>query len=42
MNIEKLDQTSNLSFRYLDGILSLSNYQSSDYLHRIYSNELKV
>lgn len=42
INMERLDKSINPSFRYLDGVLSLGNYQSGDYLHILFSNELKV
>ena len=42
VKIEKLTQTSNSSFRYIDDFLPLSSYQFDDYLPLIYPNELEV
>ena len=38
----KFAHTFNSSFRYIDDALSLNNPRFSDYLHRIYPNELEV
>jgi len=38
----KLAQTFNFSFHYIDDVLSLNKSRFSDYLHRIYPNELQV
>ena len=38
----KLAKILNSSFCYIDDVLSLNNSSFSDYLHRIYPNELKV
>jgi len=38
----KLAQTFNCSFRYMDDVLALNNSRFGDYLHRNYPNELEV
>jgi hypothetical protein len=38
----KLAKTFSFSFRYIDDVLSLHNSRFSDYLHRIYPNEMEV
>jgi hypothetical protein len=32
----------NVSFRYIDDVLSLNNLQFKDYLHQIYPSELEI
>ena len=39
---KKLTLSFNFTFRYLDDVLSLSNSTFGDYLHLIYSPELKI
>ena len=39
---KKLAQSFNLTFRYIDDVLSLSNTKFEDHLHLIYPNELEI
>ena len=39
---EKLAQSFNFTFRYIDDVLSLNNNKFSDHLHLIYPSELEI
>ena len=41
-NEKKLARSSNFTFRYIDDILSLNNSRFSDFVNRIYPNELEI
>jgi hypothetical protein len=39
---KKLARSSNFTFRYIDDALSLNNSMFSDFVNRIYPNELEI
>ena len=41
-NEKTLERSSNFTFRYIDDLLSLNNSRFSDFVNRIYPNELDI
>jgi hypothetical protein len=41
-NEKKLVRSSNFTFRYIDDVLSLNNSRFSDFVNRIYPNQLEI
>jgi hypothetical protein len=40
--LKKLARSSNFTFRYIDDVLSLNDSRFSDFVNRIYPNELEI